>query len=79
MHLSIKVMLPDSFIESWVYSSALSAVDTCEEWARNLNLDSTKSAHLNAAKGELLQISRSQVSAESLHSTETLLNRCKVG
>lgn len=58
-------MLPDIFIESWVYSSAISAVDTCEDWARKLDLDSVKLAHLNAAKGELLQISRSQVSAVS--------------
>ena len=55
-------MLPDYFIESWVYSSALSAVERCEEWARKIDLDTTQTACLNAAKAELLQISRSQVS-----------------
>ncbi|KAI5124589.1 hypothetical protein M0805_003108 [Coniferiporia weirii] len=56
-----KDTLPEFFIESWIYSSALSAVEVCDEWARNYELDSASLVTFNAAKGELLSQSRNQL------------------
>ncbi|PAV23661.1 er to golgi transport-related protein [Pyrrhoderma noxium] len=56
-----KTELPDCFVESWIYSSALSAVDTLDDWARNKELDTITSNQFNSAKGELLFASRNQL------------------
>lgn len=58
-----KTDLPDFFIESWIYSSALSAVETCDEWARTRETESIPLNSFNAGKGELLTMARTQVSA----------------
>ncbi|EJD05845.1 uncharacterized protein FOMMEDRAFT_79224 [Fomitiporia mediterranea MF3/22] len=55
-----KEVLPNFFIESWVYSSALSVVETCDDWARR-NLDSSSSNGYNAGKAELLASARNQL------------------
>ncbi|KAH9945954.1 trafficking protein particle complex subunit 10 [Epithele typhae] len=49
------------FIESWIYSSALSVVDQSEDWARTLQLDKPALASFNAAKGELVELARHQL------------------
>ncbi|TBU35808.1 trafficking protein particle complex subunit 10 [Dichomitus squalens] len=53
--------LPPFFIESWIYSSALSVVDQSDEWAKRLTLDKAALSAFNAAKGELLELARQQL------------------
>ncbi|CDO72874.1 hypothetical protein BN946_scf185002.g59 [Trametes cinnabarina] len=53
--------LPPFFIESWIYSSALSVVDQCDEWARPLELAKNQLAAFSAAKGELVELARLQL------------------
>ncbi|KAI9065113.1 hypothetical protein FKP32DRAFT_1674998 [Trametes sanguinea] len=53
--------LPPFFIESWIYSSALSVVDQCDDWARPLELPKNELASFNAAKGELVELARQQL------------------
>ncbi|KIM80718.1 hypothetical protein PILCRDRAFT_821974 [Piloderma croceum F 1598] len=53
--------LPEYFIESWTYSSALSVVEQCDSWANGLKLDSSTQATLHASKGELLELARNQL------------------
>ncbi|KAI0831480.1 trafficking protein particle complex subunit 10 [Trametes gibbosa] len=53
--------LPPFFIEAWIYSSALSVVDQCDEWARPLQLSKSASSTFSAAKGELVELARSQL------------------
>ena len=60
-HWQLQDTLPPFFIESWIYSSALSVVDQADEWASSLQLDKTALASFNAAKGELVELARSQV------------------
>ncbi|KAI0362291.1 hypothetical protein OH77DRAFT_1416520 [Trametes cingulata] len=57
----VEATLPPFFIESWIYSSALSVVDQCDEWARPLELDKTSLTFFNAAKGELIELARHQL------------------
>lgn len=56
----IEGVLPAFFVESWVYSSALSVVDHCEAWA-SADAAITASAPFSAIRGELLDLARSQV------------------
>ena len=58
---SIKNTLPPFFIESWIYSSALSVVDQADEWAKKLTLDKAALSSFNSAKAELLELARHQV------------------
>lgn len=51
--------LPLLFVEAWVYSSALSAVEQCNTWETVFKLETSKSA--SAGKGQLLDVARSQV------------------
>ncbi|KAI8998488.1 trafficking protein particle complex subunit 10 [Trametes punicea] len=53
--------LPPFFIESWVYSSALSVVDQCDEWARPLEWGKNAAARYSAVKGELVELARHQL------------------
>lgn len=64
----IEGALPMFFIESWVYSSALSVVEQCDTWANTLDSATASSASFNAVRGELLDLARSQV-GPSLHFT----------
>lgn len=61
MHL--QGTLPHFFIESWIYSSALSTVEQCDLWAKDLTLDGATLVTFNASKADLLELARSQVSA----------------
>ncbi|KAI0665103.1 trafficking protein particle complex subunit 10 [Cubamyces menziesii] len=53
--------LPPLFIESWQYSSALSVVDQCDEWARSIEMGKPALTAFNAAKGELVELARQQL------------------
>ncbi|KAI1794522.1 trafficking protein particle complex subunit 10 [Ganoderma leucocontextum] len=53
--------LPPFFIESWIYSSALSVADQADEWAKKLTLEKTALSSFNAAKAELLELARHQL------------------
>ncbi|KAG5354260.1 hypothetical protein C0989_003777 [Termitomyces sp. Mn162] len=53
--------LPPFFIESWIYSSALSAVEYCDNWASRFSITGTQLNSFNAAKGELLDLARTQL------------------
>ncbi|TRM61873.1 trafficking protein particle complex subunit 10 [Schizophyllum amplum] len=53
--------LPQYFIESWTYSSALSVVAQCDSWLAAFRVESPKVAALNAGKGELLELARIQL------------------
>ncbi|TFK86916.1 hypothetical protein K466DRAFT_586827 [Polyporus arcularius HHB13444] len=57
----IEDTLPPFFLESWIYSSALSVVDQADEWAASLQLDKAALASFNAAKGELVELARWQL------------------
>lgn len=59
------------FVEAWRYSSALSVVEHCNTWAAASNIEASKSASVNAGKGELLDLARSQVTL--LYLTLTLI------
>ncbi|KAF8968386.1 trafficking protein particle complex subunit 10 [Flammula alnicola] len=57
----VESTLPPLFIEAWTYSAALSAVEHCNEWATTFKIEGSKSASVNAGKGELLDLARSQL------------------
>ncbi|KAH7915010.1 trafficking protein particle complex subunit 10 [Hygrophoropsis aurantiaca] len=57
----VETILPEYFIESWIFSSALSVVDQCETWAQTLTLSGSALALFNASKGELLELAKSQL------------------
>ncbi len=52
--------LPEYFVESWTYSSALSAIESCEAW-KIKNAESSQVTKFSAARGELLELARLQV------------------
>ncbi|KAI0093548.1 trafficking protein particle complex subunit 10 [Irpex rosettiformis] len=54
-------LLPPFFIEAWSYSSALSVVDQCDNWAKSLQLDKHALISFNAVKGELVELARHQL------------------
>ncbi|KAI0288169.1 trafficking protein particle complex subunit 10 [Russula brevipes] len=53
--------LPSNFIESWMYSSALSAVEQADVWANEFELEGIVLNQFNACKGELLELARNQL------------------
>ncbi|KAF8061615.1 trafficking protein particle complex subunit 10 [Lyophyllum atratum] len=53
--------LPPFFVESWIYSSALSVVEYCDNWASGFSVVGPKLNSFNAAKGELLELARIQL------------------
>ncbi|KAI0780765.1 trafficking protein particle complex subunit 10 [Trametes elegans] len=53
--------LPPFFIESWIYSSSLSVVDQCDEWAQSIEFGKADLAAFNATKGELVELARHQL------------------
>ncbi|KAF8911173.1 trafficking protein particle complex subunit 10 [Gymnopilus junonius] len=57
----VESTLPPLFIESWIYSSALSAVEQISTWTTSFKVDTSKSGSANAGKGELLDLARSQL------------------
>jgi len=58
-----QVILPSYFIESWVYSSALSVIERADSWNEGAELEATTLATFYTSKAELLELARSQVSA----------------
>ncbi|KAF9053549.1 hypothetical protein BDZ89DRAFT_1056144 [Hymenopellis radicata] len=61
--------LPPYFIESWTYSSALSVVEKCNSWETEHQMDKTQVASLNAGKGELLELARTQLDIVGVRQT----------
>lgn len=57
----VSVILPPHFIESWTYSSALSAVEQVDIWANDIKLEGVVLNQFNACKGELLELARNQL------------------
>ncbi|KAG6825950.1 hypothetical protein H0H92_001746 [Tricholoma furcatifolium] len=57
----VESMLPSFFVESWIYSSALSVVEYCDNWASRFSITGPKLNSFNAAKGELLDLARTQL------------------
>ncbi|KAG5647176.1 hypothetical protein DXG03_001133 [Asterophora parasitica] len=57
----IETTLPRFFVESWIYSSALSAVESCDTWAAGFSITGPKLNTFNSAKGELLELARTQL------------------
>ncbi|EIM89936.1 uncharacterized protein STEHIDRAFT_92528 [Stereum hirsutum FP-91666 SS1] len=57
----IQSSLPHFFLESWIYSSALSTVEQCDVWAKELTLDGATLVAFNASKADLLELARSQL------------------
>ncbi|KAI9510228.1 trafficking protein particle complex subunit 10 [Russula earlei] len=57
----VSAILPSFFIESWTHSSALSAVEQVEVWAKDIQLESILLNQFNACKGELLELARHQL------------------
>ncbi|KAK0459607.1 uncharacterized protein EV420DRAFT_1747291 [Desarmillaria tabescens] len=53
--------LPLHFVESWIYSSALSVVEKCDAWQSGLKVDTKELAPFYAGKGKLLELARSQL------------------
>ncbi|KAF9466293.1 trafficking protein particle complex subunit 10 [Collybia nuda] len=49
------------FLQSWTYSSALSVVSQCDQWASTLDMTGSRLNAFNAAKGELLELARNQL------------------
>ncbi|KAJ8078691.1 hypothetical protein PM082_012974 [Marasmius tenuissimus] len=56
----VETTLPQFFVESWIYSSALSVVEQCDLWVSELSLDPSTSPY-NAGKAELIQLARNQL------------------
>jgi hypothetical protein len=67
LNLTQKTLAP-FFLQSWIYSSALSVVGQCNEWASGFDITGPKLNTFNAAKGELLELARNQVNACYWHS-----------
>ena len=61
LELFLQATLPEYFVESWTYSSALSVVEQCDSWANGLKLEGSAQAAIHASKGELLELARNQV------------------
>ncbi|KAI6005747.1 trafficking protein particle complex subunit 10 [Pisolithus albus] len=58
----IEKALPEHFVESWIFSSALSVVDQCDSWASSWpELEGVVLARYSANKGELLELAKSQL------------------
>ncbi|THH18490.1 hypothetical protein EW146_g2511 [Bondarzewia mesenterica] len=57
----VEAILPQYFVESWIYSSALSVVDETEAWMKGRNIDAPMQLAFNAAKAELLELARNQL------------------
>ncbi|PFH52452.1 hypothetical protein AMATHDRAFT_74243 [Amanita thiersii Skay4041] len=55
----VETSLPKFFIESWIYSSALNAVEQCDEWSSTYKLEESPTCF--AAKGELLELAQNQL------------------
>lgn len=53
--------IPPYFIESWMYSSALSTVDHCDTCSKSLEMSKAVLTSFNAVKGELIELARHQV------------------
>lgn len=62
MLILLQPSLPQYFIESWTFSSALSVLDQCDSWASSWpEMDTLPLARYNARKGELIELAKSQV------------------
>lgn len=57
----VEAKLPEYFIESWIFSSALSVIDQCDTWAFTTELDGIQLARFSASKGELVELAKSQL------------------
>ncbi|KAG2367519.1 trafficking protein particle complex subunit 10 [Suillus spraguei] len=57
----VEAKLPEYFIESWIFSSALSVVDQCDTWAFTTELDGIQLTRFSASKGELVELAKSQL------------------
>ncbi|KAF8229518.1 hypothetical protein L208DRAFT_1439127 [Tricholoma matsutake] len=57
----VETSLPPFFVESWIYSSALSVVEQCDFWSSGFSIVGPKLNAFNAAKGELMELARSQL------------------
>ncbi|KAF7978139.1 hypothetical protein HWV62_1583 [Athelia sp. TMB] len=57
----IEDTLPEFFVESWIYSSALSVVEQCDTWTQELQPGKPSQDTFNAGKGELLELARNQL------------------
>ncbi|CAK5277454.1 unnamed protein product, partial [Mycena citricolor] len=57
----VEETIPQSFVESWTYCSALSVVEQCDTWAEHQKLEGAKLNAFNAGKGELLELARLQL------------------
>jgi hypothetical protein len=53
--------LPEFFIESWLYNSALSVIDQCDEWIFTSKVEESQLLGHYAVKGELLELAQMQV------------------
>lgn len=53
--------LPKYFVESWKYTSALSVVDQCDQWASSATPEGSDGTAYQAARGELLELARMQL------------------
>ncbi|KAF7338390.1 hypothetical protein MVEN_02064700 [Mycena venus] len=65
--LEVEETIPEFFVESWTYSSALSVVDQCDTWAGPSGLQGSMLSTFNAGKGELLELARNQVSKLAIY------------
>ncbi|KAH9063497.1 trafficking protein particle complex subunit 10 [Lactarius vividus] len=57
----VSAILPPYFIESWTYSSALSALEQADTWAGNIKLEGIALNQFNACKAELFELARNQL------------------
>ncbi|KAI0256634.1 trafficking protein particle complex subunit 10 [Lactifluus subvellereus] len=57
----VSVILPPYFIESWTYSSALSAIEQADVWAKDIKLEGITLNQYHACKAELLELARNQL------------------
>ncbi|KAI0273565.1 trafficking protein particle complex subunit 10 [Gloeopeniophorella convolvens] len=57
----IDVILPQYFIESWTYSSALSVIEQTDAWAQGIKLEGPALIQFSACKAELLELARHQL------------------
>ncbi|KIJ16879.1 hypothetical protein PAXINDRAFT_162498 [Paxillus involutus ATCC 200175] len=58
----VEPSLPEYFIESWTFSSALSVVDQCDTWVSSMpEMEGVRLARYSASKGELIELAKSQL------------------
>lgn len=57
----VEAHFPKFFVESWIYSSAITTVEQCTVWQRHYDPDGLEKISVDSGNAELLDLARSQL------------------